>query len=82
MSRPKKEVFLRMFVRKKRNPSGVISIQVIDKSTGKYRVVKTIGSSSESKTIEELYRQGKRWISQHLGQIDIFEQWIKEQEEK
>jgi len=71
-----------MFVRKKRNPSGVISIQVIDKSTGKYRVVKTIGSSSESKTIEELYRQGKRWISQHLGQIDIFEQWIKEQEEK
>jgi transposase len=71
-----------MFVRKKRNPSGVVSIQVIDKSRGQYRVVKTIGSSSDAKTIEELYEQGKRWISQYFGEVDIFEQADRQEEEK
>jgi len=32
-----------MFVRKKKNKSGTVSIQIIDKSRGKYRVIKTIG---------------------------------------
>ncbi|MDR1371928.1 MAG: hypothetical protein LBJ17_02210 [Dysgonamonadaceae bacterium] len=32
---------------KKKNPSGVVSVQVIDKSGGKYRVFKTVGSSSD-----------------------------------
>jgi len=36
-----------MFIRKKKNPSGVISIQIIDKSLGKYKVIRTIGSSSD-----------------------------------
>jgi len=53
-----------MFVRKKKNISGVISVQVIDKSTGKYRVAKTIGSSSDVQTVEDLFFQGKKWISQ------------------
>jgi transposase len=71
-----------MFVRKKKNPSGIISVQVIDKSQGTYRVVKTIGNSSDTSIIDELYRQGKRWISQHLGEQDIFEQATRESEEK
>jgi len=37
-----------MYIRKKNNKSGIISIQVIDKSSGKYKVVKTIGSSSNA----------------------------------
>jgi len=40
-----------MFVRKKQNKSGVISVQIIDKSSGKYKVVKTIGSSSDEKQV-------------------------------
>ena len=44
-----------MFVRKKKNKSGVVSIQIIDKSTGKYKVVKTIGSSKDSKIVEQLF---------------------------
>ena len=36
-----------MFIRQKKNKSGVISIQVIDKSNGKYKLLKTIGSSSD-----------------------------------
>src|SRR5690606_4274276 len=48
-----------MFVRKKKNPSGVISVQIIDKTSGEYRVVKTMGSTSDPETVELLFRQGK-----------------------
>jgi len=41
-----------MFVRKKKNKSGVVSVQVIDKSSGKYKVKKTIGSSSKPDEIK------------------------------
>ena len=71
-----------MFVRKKKNPSGVISIQVIDKSHGKYRVIKTIGSSSDANRIDDLYAQGKQWLAEHLGDRDLFLQAAKEQVEK
>ena len=60
-----------MFVRKKRNKSGVISIQVINKSSGKYKLVKTIGSSSDKNTIANLYSEGKDWIDQHFNQTSL-----------
>jgi hypothetical protein len=45
-----------MFVRQKKNPSGVISIQVIDKSVGKYKMLKSIGSSACSDEVDQLCR--------------------------
>lgn len=57
-----------MFVRKKENKSGVISVQVIDKSSGKYKVLKTIGSSSVNADIEMFYQQGVDYISHYEGQ--------------
>lgn len=60
-----------MFVRKKKNKSGLISIQVIDKSSGKYRVLKTIGSSKNSLEIEKLVKQGKEWIKNYLGLLEF-----------
>lgn len=71
-----------MFVRKKKNPSGVVSIQIIDKSSGKYRMVKTIGSSSDAKEIDQLYKKGKKWISQQVNGLDLFDQKIAEEEEE
>jgi len=71
-----------MFVRKKKNPSGIVSVQIIDKSKGRYHVVKTIGSSSDFSEVESLYRQGKKWISSYLGEQDIFEAHDKALEEK
>ena len=56
-----------MFVRKKKNKSGVISIQVIDKSNGKYRLLKTIGSSGDSLEIERLFNEGAAWIETKTG---------------
>ena len=57
-----------MFVRKKKNKSGVVSIQIIDKSTGKYKMVKTIGSSSNPTEINLFYQQGLDYIQHYEGQ--------------
>ena len=57
-----------MFLRKKKNKSGTISIQVIDKSSGRYKVIKTIGSSKTQEQINQLYNQGKEWIRTYQGQ--------------
>jgi len=60
-----------MYVRKKTNPSGVISVQVIDKSSGKYKMLKTIGSSSNPFEITRLESEANRWIKARLGQVEI-----------
>lgn len=57
-----------MFVRKKKNKSGSTSVQVIDKSSGRYKVVKSLGSSSQPHRISELVTQARQWISRHGGQ--------------
>jgi transposase len=75
-------IFTGMYVRKKRNPSGVVSVQIIDKSKGRYHVVKTIGSSSDASTVESLCLEGKKWISSYLGEQDIFEVYNKAIEER
>lgn len=71
-----------MFVRKKKNPSGVVSVQIIDKSSGKYRVVKTVGSSSNLEEIDLLYLKGKKWIAERVSGLDMFEQVIAQDEEE
>jgi transposase len=60
-----------MFVRKKKNRSGVISVQIIDKSTGKYKMIKTIGSSYDADHIEKLVKEGENWIKQKLGLLEL-----------
>lgn len=57
-----------MFIRKKKNKSGVISVQVIDKSKGKYQLVKSIGSSLDEREIEVLYSKAKEFIRNVSGQ--------------
>lgn len=56
-----------MFVRKKNNISGVVSIQIIDKSSGKYKVLKTIGSSADENEITRLVLKAKQWIESKKG---------------
>ena len=60
-----------MFVRKKVNKSGVISIQVIAKVNGKSKLIKTIGSSSCDKEIERLFKEGHLFIDSYQGQKTI-----------
>jgi hypothetical protein len=51
-----------MFIRHKKNKSGSISIQIIDKSTGKYKVLKTIGSAQDFIEIEFLIQKAQKQI--------------------
>jgi transposase len=60
-----------MFVRKKPNKSGLISVQVIEKSRGKYKVVKTIGSSKDISKVEILVSEGKRYARELMGLQEI-----------
>ena len=71
-----------MFVRKKKNRSGTTSVVIIDKSGGRFRELQTIGVSSDEKEIVDFYQQGKKWISNHRGDRDMFAIMEKEREEK
>jgi len=52
-----------MYVRKKPNRSGSISVVVIEKKDGKVHYLKTLGVSSDAAEIEDLYLQGKSGLS-------------------
>lgn len=80
-----------MFVRKKPNKSGVVSVQIIDKSSGKYQLYETVGSSSDEREIALLVKKGKAIIQNVSGQqsfhfdskseeqlVDVFFNGIKE----
>lgn len=60
-----------MFVRQKNNKSGLISVQVIDKSSGRYKMIKTIGSSLDPDRVKQLVEQGKKWILAYQGQLSL-----------
>jgi len=61
-----------MFVRKKRNRSGSTSVQVISKSGGRYRVIKTIGSAGEEQEIARLVELGKLFVKRCGGHRTLF----------
>ena len=71
-----------MYVRKKRNRSGTTSVVVVDKSSGRFRELKTIGVSSDEQEIEKFFRDGKRWISIQSGERDMFAEADREREQK
>ena len=61
-----------MYVRKKANKTGSISVQAIEKSKYHgYRVIKTFGCSSDPVEIEMLYREALQWVRSQSG-LEIF----------
>ena len=61
-----------MFVRKKNNTSGSISVQVIQKIRGKYIVIKTIGSATIRQEIEKLVDLARQEIENITAQPKLF----------
>ena len=61
-----------MFVRQKKNKSGSMSVVIVRKDNGRYKLVKTMGSSSDPQEIDNLSRQGKEWIRRKSGLADMF----------
>ena len=60
-----------MFVRKKKNRSGTVSVVVTDKSGGKYRELKTVGVSSDAEEIARLEVKARQWIDEYSGQLTL-----------
>lgn len=52
-----------MFARKIKNRSGSVSVKVIRKDRGRYRVVRTVGTSNDPDVIDRLWEQAKRIAS-------------------
>lgn len=48
-----------MFARKVKNRSGSVSVQVISKEGGRYRVIRTVGTSKDADEIERLWRHAE-----------------------
>jgi len=71
-----------MFVRRKKNKSGSTTIVIIDKSSGKFKPMKTLGTSSNLEDIENLYKGGLEWVKNYSGQLDLFRCLEEEQQEK
>lgn len=61
-----------MFVRKKKNKSGSISVQIITKSKGKYKVVKSLGSSIDPSVIFGLELKAKQEIQRMESNPSLF----------
>ena len=60
-----------MYIRKIKNSNGKTYVQVIDKSSGKYKVIKSMGGSRHSKQVADLIEQGRQWIKRQTGLLDF-----------
>ncbi len=65
-------LYLHMFLRKKKNLSGSTSIQIISKTTGKYRVLKTVGYGDTEQEIEKLKFLANQEIERLSNQPKLF----------
>ncbi len=60
-----------MFVRKKINRSGTISVVVVRKAQGKFTEVKKFGVAKSEKEADVLFQKAKVWLRTHDGQQDL-----------
>jgi transposase len=61
-----------MFIRKKQNPSGSISIQVIQKVNGRNKILKILGSATIQQEIEKLVNLARQEIERLSAQPKLF----------
>ncbi|MBQ0019766.1 MAG: hypothetical protein KBT39_04500 [Bacteroidales bacterium] len=73
-----------MFVRKKKNRTGSISVVVIDKSAGGYKEVKNFGVVSSEDEADVLCARAREWISTYGGQqvLDFGKTDVQEREQE
>jgi transposase len=71
-----------MFVRKKHNRSGTVSVVVVDKQRGAFKEVQRIGTSSDETAVADFVAQGKDWIRQQKSLPDVFDKYEQEKGER
>ena len=60
-----------MFVRKKTNRSGTISVVVVSKAHGKFTEVKKFGVAKSEAEADELFQKAQLWLRTHNGQQEL-----------
>lgn len=56
-----------MFIRKLKSPNGKLYVQVVDKSSGSYTVLKSFGGATDPLQVESLIAKAQQWIDKHQG---------------
>lgn len=60
-----------MFIRKKTNPNANISIQVVEKRSGKYVILKNFGVAKSVLHLDTLLHQAEGWIKNQSGLVEL-----------
>lgn len=60
-----------MFIRNLKHKNGKVYVQVVSKSTGKYKVLKSFGSSQTTSELENLHDKANRWINESSGRVEL-----------
>ena len=63
--------FAFMFVRKLKHSNGKVYIQVVDKTSGRYKVLKSFGSAAEGSSLDALERKAELWIKSQTGLVEF-----------
>lgn len=61
-----------MFIRENKNRSGSVSVQIISKESGKYRVIKSIGSGKTPQEIAFLKQRAQQELRKLQGNLTLF----------
>jgi len=56
-----------VFIRKLKASNGKVYVQVIDKSSGRYKVLKSLGGSGIDSELSLLVQEARQWIDRHIG---------------
>lgn len=60
-----------MFVRRIKHKNGKTYIQVVDKSSGRYKVIKSFGSALSEDSINTLSDKASRWVKSNSGLVEL-----------
>lgn len=58
---------INMFLRRKPNKAGTVSVQVIDKSTGKYKMIKSFGTGRTKFEVSVLESRARQFMREYQG---------------
>jgi hypothetical protein len=60
-----------MFIRRLKNSNGKSYVQVVDKSAGKYKVLKSFGGSNDVGQLRVLEQQAEHWMNEQQGLMEF-----------
>lgn len=63
--------FAPMFIRKRKNASGSVTVAVVVKQNGRFKEVKIFGTATSEEEVSELFGEAQHWMLLNKGQTSI-----------